>query len=237
MVLSHCPKCHGSGFQEVGIGIQRVENDIQKLIPDQRLIRLDSDGKTEPTHIIKEKDNYDIILSTYASGLPLVHLEEVSMVVFLLFESELTLPDYRMEEDLYHTIAIAKKSGKSVVIQTYIPEHPLLEVITYGNYKDFLALISREREQFSYPPYTEFVTLRIHDESKDRLSDMVKKLVNKIQVLDMSDIFIAYDHEARERSRGEWVEKIIIRWKNIRPLLDALETELVRNRNVTLDWN
>jgi primosomal protein N' (replication factor Y) (superfamily II helicase) len=180
--------------------------------------------------------DHDIILATYAS-LSLLHLEDISEVVFLLFESDLTLPDYRMEEDLYHAIDYAKKSGKNLMIQTYLPDHPLLDTIVEGNYRDFLTLMSEERKKFHYPPYTDFVTIRIHDESKDKLHDMVKKLVNKIDTVKSDDIFVAYDREAMERTRWEWVEKIILKGKDIKPFLDMLEVELVRNRSITLERN
>ncbi len=51
----------------------------------------------------------DVVIGTHAH-LSLLHHYEIAYVVFLLFESDLTLPDYRMEEDVYHTLEYVKKS-------------------------------------------------------------------------------------------------------------------------------
>jgi primosomal protein N' (replication factor Y) len=158
-------------------------------------------------------------------------------IIFLLFESDLTLPDYRMEEDLYHAIEYAKKSGKSVYIQTYIPEHPLLKTLVDGNYKDFLHLMSAERKKFNYPPYADFVTIRIHDASRDKLENIRNKLVNKIETLKDETLFFAYEHEITERSRWEWTTKLLLKGKNLALFLEQLEVEIMRNRSVTLEWN
>jgi primosomal protein N' (replication factor Y) (superfamily II helicase) len=142
-----------------------------------------------------------------------------------------------MEEDLYHAIDYTKKSQRNIMIQTYIPEHPLLHTIVDGNYRDFLEMMADERRKFRYPPYADFVTIRVHDSSKEKLADMVSKLVNKIQTVKTDDIFLAYDQEVSERSRGEWVEKIILKGNDLTPLLHTLEVELVRNRSITLERN
>lgn len=116
-----------------------------------------------------------------------------------------------MEEDLYHALDYAKKSGKSIMIQTYMPDHPLLLTVVEGNYRDFLQMMSTERQKFQYPPYTDFVTIRVHDGSKDRLENMLHKLINKIQTIKDADIFLAYDTDIRDKFRGEWQAKILLK--------------------------
>lgn len=175
-----------------------------------------------------------MLLSTHAS-LSLIH-QDIDEVVFLLFESDLTLPDYRMEEDIYHMMDYVKKSGKPMMIQTYMPEHPLLRVITHGNYKDFLNYITPERKKFLYPPYAQFALIRIHDLSKDRVKDIVEKMVNKIDILKKESTFVAYDRDIWEKYAGEWIQKIILKDEDLSYILSALEVEIVRNRAVTLEY-
>lgn len=62
------------------------------------------------------------------------------------------------------------------------------------------------------------------------------KLVNKITQIKEEDIFFAYDRDIRERYAGEWVQKIILKGKNLEILLSHLEVEIVRNRAVNLEW-
>ena len=229
-----CPSCGGQRFQSVGIGIQEIESHISRLFPRASLLRVDSDKDEKKQTITNAIEHHDIILATYAS-LGLIH-SGIHHIVSLLFESELTLPDYRMEEELYHTLEYLKKSGTPLMIQTYTPEHPLLTLLLEGNYKDFLTRMSSEREKFDYPPYTQFALLRIHDERREKVEDMVARIVNKIETIKTPDIFIAYDKELHEKYRGEWSQKIILKGKNLDVLIRELEVEILRNRSVTLEW-
>lgn len=116
-----------------------------------------------------------------------------------------------MEEDVYHMLEYGKKSGKSLFIQTYTPEHSLLSLIIEGNYQDFLRNMSRERQAFGYPPYNQFALLRIRDSQKEKVQDIMVKLLNKISQIKEDDIFLASDQEIWERYAGEWMQKIILK--------------------------
>lgn len=235
-LIQECPTCWNFSFQEVGIGIQKIVYDLEKNFPKKAIFRFDSDIKIKKSQLLSSIEPSKIVVSTYA-WISLIHHSSIQKVVFLLFESDLTLPDYRMEEDLYHTLDYAKKSWKEIYIQTYIPEHPLLLTLTEGNYRDFLTYMSDERKKFSYPPYVDFVTIRIHDTSKEKLQNMRNKLVNKIETLKNEDIHFFYDREISDRSRGEWVIKILLKWKNLQQFLEQFDTELIKNRSITLEWN
>lgn len=122
------------------------------------------------------------------------------------------------------------------MIQTYTPLHPLLSLVTEGNYKNFLSTMSQERKDFHYPPYTQFALIRVHDEKREKVDDMLSRLVNKIETIKTEDIFLAYDRDLRERYRGEWTAKIILKGKALHTLIKELEVEILRNRSVTLEW-
>ena len=234
-ISEDCSKCQGHRFQPVGIGIQKISDDIHTLLPLSKTLRIDSDAAIEKAEIMTYMKDTHIVIGTHAH-LALLHHEEVAHVVFLLFESDLTLPDYRMEEEVYHSLEYVKKSGKNLFIQTYTPEHPLLSLIIEGNYRDFLRDMSHERELFHYPPYYQFALIRIRDPQKEKVQDIMVKLINKISQLQGDDIFVASDRDIWERYAGEWVQKIILKWKNLESLLSNLEVEIVRNRAVTLEW-
>jgi primosomal protein N' (replication factor Y) (superfamily II helicase) len=178
-------------------------------------------------------DTTDIILATSRAN-TLIH-PDISLVVFLAFELNLSIPDYDIEEQIYTEIAYYKKQSLSLAIQTYTPEHPLLASIVWDNYKAYLATIAKERKDFSYPPYSEFVTIRIHDERKERVTHMMTHLLHKISLIESDTMFVASDVDIWERYAGEWTQKIILKDKNLEELIRTLEIEIVRNRNVTLE--
>jgi primosomal protein N' len=109
--------------------------------------------------------------------------------------------------------------------------------LTEWNYRDFLHSISEERKKFSYPPYVDFVTIRVHDTSKERLEHIRNNLINKIEILKHQEISFFYDREIREKSHGEWISKLLLKWKNLSPFLEQFEVEFIKNRSVTLEWN
>lgn len=80
-----------------------------------------------------------------------------------------------------------------------------------GNTRSFISTLSRERKLFGYPPYGEVVTLRIHDESQKKVTEMMTKLIHKIGIIKQPSTFFAFDTDIRERSHGEWQQKIILK--------------------------
>jgi primosomal protein N' len=158
-------------------------------------------------------------------------------VIWLSFELNLSIPSYHIEEDIYNEISYYKKQGLPLYIQTYTPDHPLLREIVDGNTRSFLSYLSRERIDFAYPPFAELATIRIHDEQKKKVEDIMRKLINKIGILKKTSTFLAFDTEIHERYGGEWQQKIILKDKNLSYILRDLEVEIVRNRSVTLEWS
>ena len=106
-----------------------------------------------------------------------------------------------------------------------------------GNTRSFLTYLSRERTLFRYPPFAEFVTIRVHDEQAKKVEDIMRKLINKIGLLKKNSTFLAFDTDIRERYGGEWQQKIILKDKDLSYILRDLEVEIVRNRSVTLEWS
>lgn len=106
-----------------------------------------------------------------------------------------------------------------------------------GNTKSFLAYLSRERKDFLYPPFAELATIRVHDEQKKKVEDIMRKLINKIGILKKETTFFAFDTDIYEKSHGEYQQKIVLKDKDLSYLLSELEVEIVRNRSVTLEWN
>ena len=158
-------------------------------------------------------------------------------MIYILFELNLSIPSYHIEEDIYNEITYYKKQQLPLYIQTYTPEHPLLREIIDGNMKSFLGYLSRERKDFIYPPFAELATIRIHDEQKKKVEDIMRKLINKIGIIKKPSTFFAFDTEIQERYNGEWQQKIILKDADISYIIQELEVEIIRNRSVTLEWN
>lgn len=231
-----CPQCHGSRINPVWVGIQQIEESLSKILPkDTRILRIDSDTKEKVETLYEAIGTNDIILSTNTGG-SIVH-PGIGAIIWVSFELNLSIPSYHIEEDIYNEISYYKKQWLPLYIQTYTPDHPLLREVVDGNMKSFLGYLSRERKEFRYPPFAELATIRVHDEQKKKVEDIMRKLINKIGLLKNATTFLAFDTEIYEKSHGEWQQKIILKDTDLSYILRELEVEIVRNRSVTLEWD
>lgn len=168
----------------------------------------------------------------------LVHFLDISLfgsVVFLCFEINLSVPEYDFEEKLFSEIAYYKKTQCPVFIQSYIPEHPLLDIISTGNFQDFLEYVLHERKTFQYPPFSDFLSIKIHSEQKNRVADMTTRILNKALLLKKDSTVITANTDIFDRYAGEWIQKITFRDTDLEYILSELEVEIVRNRSVSLE--
>jgi primosomal protein N' (replication factor Y) (superfamily II helicase) len=205
------------------------------LGPDIHLLRIDSDTKSKIRDIITDIWVSDVILATNLAS-TLVH-SDIGSVIWLSFEVNLSIPEYDIEEQLFDEILFYKKQKLPIYLQTYTPDHPLIHEILTGNQKSFFESLQSERRAFVYPPFADFVTIRVHHAYQKSVTIMMTHLVNKIATLRDDTTFTAADTDIWEKRWGEWSQKIIIKGKDIKALVWALEIEVVRNRSVSLEWN
>jgi primosomal protein N' (replication factor Y) len=104
-----------------------------------------------------------------------------------------------MEERVYDQIAYNLRKNVPLIIQTFSPNTPLLKIIEGGNYKDFLTHTLTERKLFHYPPYTGLAYIWVEDKNKNRVQEIIHKLVNKLTLIKNENIILNYDKELYER--------------------------------------
>lgn len=160
-----CPVCQGSRIVGVGIGIEQLTESLKKVRPESRIFLLDADHKNTTDSIFLHIEQSDIIVST-KMGIHVQH-PDIAAVFFVLFELNLSLPEYDLEEDMYSEIAYFKKQHIPLYIQSYTPEHPLLQLLVFGNYREYLSALTKERKDFLYPPYADYATIRVHHPKKE----------------------------------------------------------------------
>ena len=166
-----CPECHEKSITSLGIGTEKIEEELNKYFPQARVIRMDFDTtskKGSHEKIIKsfEQHDYDILLGTQmiAKGLD---FSNVTLVGVINADTSLNIPDFRSSEYTYQLLSqVSGRSGRgekegSVVIQTFNPEH---YSIYYASNHDYLGFYNKEmeiRHQLSYPPYYFLTSIKI----------------------------------------------------------------------------
>lgn len=163
--------------------------------------------------------------------------DRVASVIFPLFELNYSVPEYDFEESLYAHVSYIKKQKKPIFLQTFSPENPLIQELVFGNFRSYLEMLKRERRDFHYPPYVDFVTIRVHHHDKERVKHWVVALGEMIAEADLSETFFASDTEIWEKHHGEWMQKIILKGKNVSDILSRIGTYIVKNRHIFVDWH
>lgn len=172
---SACPECGSINLSYNGIGTQKVVDEIKRLFPLARLLRMDNDttsGKEGHFKILKDfaEKKADILVGTQmvAKG---HDFPAVTLVGILDADMSLYFSDYRSGERTYQLITqVAGRSGRAdkkgkVVLQTYNPDN---EVLRFAINYDYVGFFEREkavRKSTNFPPYS--LVLRIMVEADD----------------------------------------------------------------------
>lgn len=171
-----CPHCHQHSWSDLGLGTQKLEERLLDLFPQARTVRMDADttrGKYGHSHVLEtfEKQG-DILLGTQmvAKGLD---YERVTLTGIISADQELSRADYRAAEMSYQMLEQAcGRSGRGslpgqVLIQTYSPEHYVLQYIVQHDYRGFFVREMAYRHLGWYPPYLFMASLVIHHADLD----------------------------------------------------------------------
>ncbi|MBE6155712.1 MAG: primosomal protein N' [Firmicutes bacterium] len=187
-----CPKCHEAALNYLGLGTEKLEEELSKIYPNAKLVRMDQDTtstKGSYQRIIDDfaDGKYDILLGTQmiSKGLD---FKNVTLVGVINADTSLNLPDFRANEKtfalLYQTSGRAgrdKKAGE-VIIQTFNPDNEVLKYVKENDYNKFYLYEMHIRHQLKYPPYTYICILSIKSKEYDLASvkaTEIKKILSR----------------------------------------------------------
>ncbi|MBI3158691.1 MAG: primosomal protein N' [Chloroflexi bacterium] len=164
-----CPNCASPRIRHYGMGTQRVEAEVQALFPDARTLRWDHEttrrkGAHEVilSHFINQRADVLIGTQMLAKGLD---LPLVTLVGAVLADVGLTLPDPFAAERAFQVLTqVAGRAGRSplggqVVLQTFMPEHPVIQFAADHDFGGFMAQELESRRALGYPPFARLVRL------------------------------------------------------------------------------
>ena len=169
-----CPQCLSEHIRFFGTGTQKVEEELYKLFPEARVIRMDVDttskkGSHEELLDAFANDEADILLGTQmiAKGLD---FPNITLVGVLSADTSLHLPDYRSAERTFQLLTqVSGRAGRhekpgEVIIQTYTPEHYAIELSKEQLYEPFYEREMHMRRQAGYPPYYYLTLVQVSHE-------------------------------------------------------------------------
>lgn len=168
--LRNCPSCNAQGTLEFkGFGTEHVERSLHAIFPEVRTLRMDRDT-TQKKHshedLFKQFRSHkaDVLIGTQmiAKGF---HFPSVTLVGVLNIDASLSIPDFRSPEHIFQLlIQVAGRAGRSdlpgeVILQTFLPEHPVIQLAAAQDYDAFYKAEIEERRLFGYPPFCHLAKL------------------------------------------------------------------------------
>jgi primosomal protein N' (replication factor Y) len=159
---SSCPDCGHPSVLFKTAGTKAIVEEVTRLFPQARIMRFDTDNsraeRFEKHYDAVRKGDVDILIGTQllAKGLD---LPKLSVVGVLLADTSLYLPDFSAEERTFQLISqVLGRVGRghvagSTVIQTYHPDHPILQEAIANDYPSFYERELAQRKLFLFPPF------------------------------------------------------------------------------------
>lgn len=198
-LLTTCPKCGSDALRNSGTGVQRVELIAQKLFPDCRIERLDSDSlnrKNRHIEILEDfsKGKIDILIGTQmiAKGLD---NPNVTLVGVINADNGFNLPDFRSCERGFQLLTqVAGRAGRgnnpgTVYFQTYNPDFFALENAKEQDYLSFYKSEIEARENFDYPPFSRIIRIVISSKNQFRAEKSAMEIAMRLrEVVDKLNI-------------------------------------------------
>jgi primosomal protein N' (replication factor Y) len=190
-VYQTCPECGEKSLNNLGVGTQKIEEELQELYPMARILRMDYDttsqkGKHEEMIDAFRNHQYDILLGTQmvAKGLD---FSQVTLVGVINADTSLNIPDFRSSENTYSLLSqVAGRSGRAektgeVIIQTFNPDHYAIHLVQKQDYLAFYQAEMNIRRQLKYPPYYYLCNIRVSGKNAMELFDEAIKIKKSLE--------------------------------------------------------
>jgi len=253
---SVCPECESEHIRFFGTGTQKVEEELAKILPEARVIRMDVDttskkGSHERLLNAFGEGKADILLGTQmiAKGLD---FPNITLVGVLSADTMLHLPDFRSSEKTFQLLTqVSGRAGRhqlpgEVVIQTYTPEHYSIELSALQDYDAFYEREMYLRRQSHYPPYYYVVLITVSHEDLMKTVSVTEKITNYLgSRLNRDSVVLGPVASPISRINNRYRYQCLIKYKrepdlnqHLRTLLEHYQKETAQNHlQISIDLN
>jgi primosomal protein N' (replication factor Y) len=183
-VVTVCPECKSTKIRYFGTGTQKLEQEINKLFPKAKTIRMDVDT-------VSKKNSHENILNSFKNdgidiliGTQMVvkghHFPNVTLVGVIAADSSLNIDDYRANERTFQILTqVAGRAGReklegNVIIQSYNPDNFSIEYAKKQDYDLFYKTEIALRKQLKYPPFCDIIVVSFNSIIEKELIEVAK---------------------------------------------------------------
>jgi primosomal protein N' (replication factor Y) (superfamily II helicase) len=232
-----CPECNSEHIRYFGTGTQKVEEELTKLLPEARVIRMDVDttgrkGSHEKLLNAFQEGEADILLGTQmiAKGLD---FPNITLVGVLSADTMLHLPDLRSSEKTFQLLTqVSGRAGRhelpgEVVIQTYTPEHYSIELAGTQDYDRFYNQEMMARKIHKYPPFYYLTLVTVSHEELMKAVSVTEKITRFVTTrLSQEAVILGPVASPIPRIKNRYRYQCLIKYKKEPELKTALKAIL-----------
>ena len=194
-----CPECKEPEVKLMGLGTEKIVEDLKLIFKDARLQRVDRDkikSYKDMRSFIKDMEDHkvDILVGTQmiSKGLD---FPKLTLIGFILADIEMNWPDFRTNERAFQSFTqVAGRSGRHergrVVVQTYNPDNQSLNFFKAHDLEGFMKWELHHREEKHYPPCAKLLLCRIQGLSSNKVRETANELKKRAGLL--KEKFSAY---------------------------------------------
>lgn len=185
-----CPSCHSHELIFMGAGTQRIEEGLAGVFPKTSILRIDRDA-------VRHKHDWDQHLNQIETGQAQLivgtqmlakghHFARLSLVVILDADYGFYDPDFRALERLGQLITqVSGRAGRAdipgeVVIQTHVPDHPMLNILIQSGYDEFAQALLQSRREAHLPPFAHMALLRVQGKYPEKVLQSLHAVKQKL---------------------------------------------------------
>ncbi|MDB6168700.1 MAG: primosomal protein [Verrucomicrobia bacterium] len=187
-----CPKCGAPDIRWRGLGTQRVEEAVRRMVPRARIERMDSDTMSKKNRFREVLAQFragkiDVLVGTQMIGKGL-DFPNVTLVGLVDADISMHIPDFRANERTFQLLVqVAGRAGRGdrageVVVQTFTPQAEAIQFSRHADYAGFAAAELKIRRDFHYPPYRHLIHHLFRGPNPEKLkffAEQWAKLVEK----------------------------------------------------------
>lgn len=186
-----CPGCGNQDFRFAGVGTERVEEELRRLLPPLTCLRMDADTTTRKHAHWEILDQFKarkahVLLGTQmiAKGLD---IPTVTLVGVINADTSLALPDFRAAERTFQLLTqVSGRAGRGnrpgrVIIQTFAPENYAIAACLHGDSEEFYRKELSFRKEAGYPPFSHVINLIFSSPQEDAALELSRAMVELLR--------------------------------------------------------
>jgi primosomal protein N' (replication factor Y) (superfamily II helicase) len=189
---ARCPKCGAPEIRWRGLGTQRVEEAVRRVLPRARIERMDTDTMTKKNRFREVLGEFragkiDVLVGTQMIGKGL-DFPNVTLVGLVDADISMHVPDFRANERTFQLLVqVAGRAGRGdrageVIVQTFTPQAEAIQFSRHADFAGFAAVELKLRRDFRYPPYRHLIHHLFRGPNPEKLkffAEQWAKLVEK----------------------------------------------------------